>query len=83
MEKPKVLALLVYLPVNLAVEIYRESGNLAMSEFPNTIKFAESIAEALDLEHIENFEKDNVEFALIPKAKRKHSSSFSSSSSNQ
>lgn len=71
MEKPRVLALVVYLPVNLAVEIYRESGNLAMSEFPNTIKFAESIAEVLDLEHTENFGKDSVEFKLIPKSEEK------------
>ena len=71
MEKPKVLALVVYLPVNMAVEIYRESGNLAISEFPNTLKFAISIAEALDLEHIENVEKDGVEFAFLPKSEVK------------
>jgi len=51
LEKPKVLALVVYLPVDLAMEIYRESGNFAMAEFPNTLKFAESIAEVLDLQH--------------------------------
>jgi hypothetical protein len=71
LEKPKVLALVVYLPVNLAVEIYRESGNLAMAEFPNTLKFAESIAEALDLQHIENVEKESVEFAVLPKREEK------------
>jgi len=71
LEKPKVLALVVYLPVNLAVEIYRESGNLAMAEFPNTLKFAESIAEALDLQCIENVEKEGVEFAVLLKSEEK------------
>jgi hypothetical protein len=71
LEKPKVLALVVYLPVNLAVEIYRESGNLAMAEFPNTLKFAESIAEALDPQHIENIEKESVEFSYLPKSEEK------------
>ena len=59
-------------PVNLAVEIYRESGNLAMSEFPNTLKFAESIVEALDLQHIENVKKESVEFCISPKKRREN-----------
>ena len=71
MEKPKVLALVVYLPVDLAMEIYRESGNFAMAEFPNTLKFAESIAEVLDLQHIENVEKEGVEFAVLPGSEEK------------
>lgn len=71
MEKPKVLALVVYLPVNIAAEIYRESGDLAISKFPNILKFAESIAETIDLEQIENFEKDDVESVFIPKNERK------------
>jgi hypothetical protein len=54
-------------------EIYRESGNLAISEFPNTLKFAISIAEALDLEHIENVEKDGVGICVSPKKRSKSS----------
>jgi len=42
-----------------------------MAEFPNTLKFAESIAEALDLQHIENVGKESVEFAVLPKREEK------------
>lgn len=73
MEKPKVLALVVYLPIDLAVEMYRESGNLAMSDFPNILKFAESIAEVLDPMHITEVGKDDLEFMLIPKSDKKKS----------
>ena len=46
----KVLSVDVQLPIELAKEIFRESGNLAISEFPATLEFAESLAEALNLE---------------------------------
>jgi len=46
----KVISVDVQLPIELAREIFRESGNLAISEFPATLEFAESLAEALNLE---------------------------------
>jgi hypothetical protein len=55
--KPKVLAVVVNLPIDLAVEIFRESGNLSISEFPATLKFAESIAETLNMEQNEHGEQ--------------------------
>ena len=53
-EKPKVLGLVVHLPIDLAIEIFRESGDLPISEFPAILKFADSIAEVLDMEQNEN-----------------------------
>ena len=46
----KVISVDVQLPIELAKEMFRESGNLAISEFPATLEFAESLAEALNLE---------------------------------
>jgi hypothetical protein len=50
----KVVAVDVQLPIDLAREIFRESGNLAISEFPATLEFAESLAEMLNLEQKED-----------------------------
>jgi hypothetical protein len=50
----KVVAVDVQLPIDLAREIFRESGNLAISEFPATLEFAESLAEVLNLEQEED-----------------------------
>jgi len=61
-EKSKVLAVIVHLPIDLALEIYRESGDLSISEFPSILKFAESIAEALDIGHIENGKNPKLTF---------------------
>ena len=71
MGKPKVLALIVYLPVDMAVEIYRESGDLAISKFPYTLKLAESIAEVLDIQHLEINNKYNVDLTLDSKCSKK------------
>jgi hypothetical protein len=46
----KVIAVDVQLPIDLAREIFRESGNLPISEFPATLEFAESLAEVLNLQ---------------------------------
>jgi hypothetical protein len=46
----KVIAVDVQLPIELAREIFRESGDIAISEFPATLEFAESLAKALNLE---------------------------------
>ncbi|MEM3566117.1 MAG: hypothetical protein QXK18_04515 [Candidatus Bathyarchaeia archaeon] len=73
LEKPKVQALVVYLPLDLAVEMYRESGNLAISDFPNILKFAECIAEVLDLERITEVGMDKLEFVVIPRSDEKKS----------
>jgi hypothetical protein len=48
-SRNKVIALVVKLPIDLAKEIFRESGDLAISEFPATLEFAESLAEALNM----------------------------------
>ena len=50
----KVVAVDVQLPIDLAREIFRESGNLTISEFPATLEFAESLAEVLNLEQEED-----------------------------
>ena len=48
--RSKMLSVDVQLHIDLAREIFRESGDLSISEFPATLEFAESLAEALDLE---------------------------------
>jgi len=53
-EKPKVLGLVIHLPIDLAIEVFRESGDLPISEFPAILKFADSIAEILDMEQHKN-----------------------------
>jgi hypothetical protein len=50
----KVVAVDVQVPIDLAREIFRESGNLAISEFPATLEFAESLAEVLNLKQEED-----------------------------
>lgn len=50
----KVVAVDVQVPIDLAREIFRESGNLAISEFPATLEFAESLAKVLNLEQEED-----------------------------
>ena len=52
--KPKVLGLVIHLPVDLAIEIFRETGDLPISEFPAISKLADSIAEILDMEQDKN-----------------------------
>lgn len=49
----KTVAILVQIPIELAEEIFRESGSLAISEFPATLEFAESLAEAINLDQKE------------------------------
>ena len=49
----KVTAVEVQMSIDLAREIFRESGNLAISEFPATLEFAESLAEAINLDEDE------------------------------
>jgi hypothetical protein len=53
-KNPRTIALVIQLPIELAEDIFRESGNLAISEFPATIEFAESLAEVLNFEHKED-----------------------------
>jgi hypothetical protein len=67
----KVLAVLVNLPIDLAVEIFRESGNLPISEFPASLKFAESIAETLNMEQNEHGE--HAEPTVVCKSEEKMS----------
>ena len=50
----KLLGVVIHLPIDLAIEIFRESGDLPVSEFPAILKFADSIAEVLDIEQNEN-----------------------------
>lgn len=50
----KILGVVIHLPVDLAIEIFRESGDLPVSEFPAILKFADSIAEILDMGQNEN-----------------------------
>lgn len=71
-EKPKVLGIVVYLPVDLALEMYRESGNLSISDFPYILKFAESIEETLNVECANRIEEyGNVVSAIICKEEKK------------
>ena len=68
-EKPKVLGLLIQLPIDLAVEIFRESGDLVISEFPAILKLAQSIAEILDMEQDKN--SAYAELTFMPKSDEK------------
>ena len=68
-EKPKVLGLFIHLPIDLAIEIFRESGDLAVSEFPAILKFADSIAEVLDMEQDKN--SAYAELTFMPKSDEK------------
>lgn len=53
-RKAKIVGVIIHMPIDLAIEIFRESGNLAVSEYPAIEKLAECIAEALDIEHYKN-----------------------------
>lgn len=50
----KILGVVIHIPVDLAKEIFRESGDLPISEFPAILKFADSIADVLDIENENN-----------------------------
>jgi len=49
----KILGVVIHLPIDLAIEIFRESGDLPMSEFPAIVKFAERVGEILNMEQNE------------------------------
>jgi len=68
-KKPKVLGLVIHLPIDLAIEIFRESGDLPISEFPAILKFADSIAEILDMEQPKN--SAYAELTFMPKSDEK------------
>jgi hypothetical protein len=53
-EKMKIIGVVINMPIDLAIEIVRESGDLAVSEYPAIERLAECIAERLDIEHSEN-----------------------------
>ena len=67
--KPKVLGLVIHLPVDLAIEIFREIGDLPISEFPAILKLADSIAEILDMEQDKN--NAYAELTFMPKSDEK------------
>ena len=68
-EKPRVIAVVVHVPIDLALGIYRETGDLPISEFPCILKFAETIAEVLDVGHVENGK--NAELTFFIQGERK------------
>jgi hypothetical protein len=74
----KVTAVEVQLRIDLAREIFRESGNLPISDFPATLEFSESLAEVLNLDHKDTTELDektllvqNSENILMPIKRKK------------
>ena len=67
--KPKVLGLVIHVPVDLAIEIFREIGDLPISEFPAILKLADSIAEILDMEQDKNSEY--AELTFMPESDEK------------
>jgi hypothetical protein len=76
--KLKVVTIKVELPIDLARKIFRESGDLSISEFPATLEFAESLAEVLNLDQMDTTELDeptlivqNSENILIPTKRTK------------
>lgn len=46
-RKPKELGLVIYVPAELARDIYRESGDLQFARFPATMTVADTIGKAL------------------------------------
>ena len=48
----KILGVVIHLPIDLAIEIFRESGDLPMSEFPAIVKFAERVRSISQREHV-------------------------------
>jgi len=52
-REPKVAGIIIHLPIDLAIEIFRESGDLSISEFPAIVKFADYVAETLNMEQDE------------------------------
>jgi len=53
-RKAKIAGVIIHMPIDLAIEIFRESGNLTVSEHPAIEKLAECIAETLDIENHES-----------------------------
>jgi hypothetical protein len=52
-KKPKNPRLIINIPVELAREIFRESGDLGVGEFPALLILADSIGEAMSAGHYE------------------------------
>ena len=52
-RKPSVTEIVVHIPIELAIDLFRESGDLSSSDFPAIMKLVESISEVLDIEQIE------------------------------
>jgi hypothetical protein len=49
LRKPKVAEIVVRIPVELAIDLFNESGDLPSADFPAVMKLVESIAEVLDI----------------------------------
>jgi hypothetical protein len=50
--KAKIFGIVIHLPIDFAIEIFRESGDLPMSEFPAIVKFAERVRSISQREHV-------------------------------
>jgi hypothetical protein len=51
-REPKILGVVIHLPIELAIEIFRESGDLQVSEIPAIVKFAERVRSISQREHV-------------------------------
>ena len=49
LRKPKVAEIVVRIPVELAIDLFNESGDLPSADFPAIMKLVESISEVLDI----------------------------------
>jgi hypothetical protein len=71
-KKPHVSGIIIYLPMNLAHGIFRESGNLPVHDFPCILRLAESIGEALNVGHAIGIEENgNVKLAIVSQDEKK------------
>jgi hypothetical protein len=62
-EQPKVSVVILQLPADLALEVFRESGTLPIDDFPATLRLADRIAEALKLKNEDSkFKKQTLSF---------------------
>jgi len=53
-SEAKIIGIVINLPIDLAMEIFRESGDLPVSEFPAIMKLANDIGEILNMERKED-----------------------------
>lgn len=63
-RKAKVLSIVIHLPIKRAIEIFRESGDLPVSEFPAIVKFAERSEKSLIWNKMSNILCDKIKATI-------------------